>query len=125
MRAIVPARAGRIVAAVVVSMLLATVALVVARGANAWYSTKYVDSESVPSEYTMITCCQASREWNKIWRPTPIYFCSHMPPDVQSYICSLWDNPIVDNRNAFNSWAHCMNYDSVTSYPTTCQTTHP
>jgi hypothetical protein len=104
---------------------LTAASLLFARAAMAWYTTKYEDAESHPAQYTRVTCCQADREWNHIWRPTPINFCSHLPPWAPSSVCSLWDNPLLDERDAFNSWAHCHNNDSVTSYPTTCQTTHP
>jgi hypothetical protein len=100
-------------------------ALIFARAAYAWYTTKYEDAASHPPGYMVSTCCQADRLWNKVWRPSGIQFCLHEPPYNVSYVCSFWDNPIVDERDAFNSWAHCLNNDTVSSYPTTCQTTHP
>jgi len=100
-------------------------ALIFARAAYGWYTTKYEDAADHPLGFMVGTCCQADRLLNKVWRPTAIYFCLHEPPWNTSYVCSLWDNPIVDERDAFNSYAHCLNNDTVSSYPTTCQTTHP
>jgi hypothetical protein len=110
---------------VVSIVCMVAAALVLAVSAYAWVTEKYVDAVFVPASSTRSTSGTASREWNRIWRPTPIIFCSHMPPNVLSYVCSYWDNPILDERNAFNSYGHCLNNDGVGSYPTTCQTTRP
>lgn len=115
----------RLAVAVAVAALAIAAGALFARSAGAWYTTKYEDAQVHPAQFTVGTCCTADRLWNRIWRPTPIYFCSHMPPYITSYVCSVWDNPIDDQRDSFNSYAHCLNYDSVDSYPTTCQTTHP
>jgi len=40
-------------------------------------------------------------------------------------LSNTWDNPFVDNRNAFLANAGCWDDDTITSYPTTCMTTVP
>jgi hypothetical protein len=111
---------------VAAATLFATLAvLVLAKSALAWSTEKYADAVLMPGGYTISTAGQADRLWNRIWRPTPRSFCSHYPPYLTSYVCSTWDNPLSDERDAFNSWAHCMNNSAADSYPTTCQTTRP
>jgi hypothetical protein len=120
-----PASLRRAVLLAVTVACLTFAALIAAKSAAAWYTVKYVDAESVPGNYARSTGAQADRLWNRIWRPTPHGFCSHYPPYLVSYYCSVWDNPILDERDAFNSYAHCMNDMEASSYPVTCQTTHP
>lgn len=115
----------RISLAAFAAVCVVAAALIFARAAYGWYTTKYEDAADHPPQFMVGTCCQADRLWNKVWRPITISFCLHEPPWNTSYVCSLWDNPIVDERDAFNSYAHCLNNDTVSSYPTTCQTTHP
>ncbi|MEJ7792414.1 MAG: hypothetical protein WKF65_10635 [Gaiellaceae bacterium] len=108
------------------TLAVAVIALLAASAAYAWSSSKYVDTESVPAGYGRFEGGTYSREFNKVWRPTPHYFCVHYQPgSPPGNICSVWDNPVVDNRNAFQVDAHCDNNDDVSSYPVTCLTTRP
>jgi hypothetical protein len=116
-------RRAALVLVTVVCFALAT--LVAAKSAHAWYTVKYVDADSVPGWFTRSTGATADRLWNRIWRPTPHGFCSHYPPYLTSYYCNVWSNPMSDERDVFNSYEHCMNDEEASSYPVTCQTTHP
>ena len=121
----VPERVARAACLAVILLSAMGLALATARAAYAWVPQKYVDSVSFPAGFMMGTTDSASRTYNKIWHPTPSYFCSHFPPEITSYVCSLYGNPVDDQRSVFNSYAHCLNDDTSYFYPVTCQTNRP
>jgi hypothetical protein len=106
-------------------MSLTGLILIFATSAYGWVPQKYVDSVNFPGSYMMGTPDTASRSDNKIWHPTPSNFCSHFPPEITSYKCDMWVNPVDDQRSVFNSYAHCLNMETVYIYPVTCQTNRP
>lgn len=114
---------GRIMTGAAALVGATAVALGVAGATRAWFSTKYLDSQSLCAHCEVYAGYTASREWNKVWRPTPRHFCLEYIPG--SCVYDTWSNPFVDNRNAFNADAGCWNDDPNSSYPTTCMTTVP
>ncbi len=101
----------------------ALVALVLAASAYAYVQVKYVDTASLCAHCEKFTGGEASRQWNKVYRPIGIHFCLQYLST--SCVFNTFSNPFIDNRTAFYDYAGCWNDDTVSSYPTTCITTHP
>lgn len=77
---------------------------------------------------TVSTCCERSREWNRVYRPLYYEFClqyngTSFPSGM---LCNGFSNPFVDGRDAFLAYAWCTNDDHYNDvYPVTCSTTFP
>ena len=97
--------------------------LVLAASAYAYVQVKYVDTISLCAHCEKFTTGEASREWNKVYRPIGIHFCLQYLST--SCVYNTFSNPFVDNRSIFYDYAGCWNDDTVSSYPTTCITTRP
>lgn len=98
-------------------------AIVFVPSASAYNTAKYVSNETFgPNEYAH-TVAYASREWNKFWRPVGYSF--GLKYTAFSYIFDTWSNPFVDNRNAFNAQAYCLNNTGSLVSSITCMTTYP
>jgi hypothetical protein len=97
-------------------------ALVFVAAASAYIQDKYFNSNlcahcEAPAGY------DASRQWNKVYRPIGIHFCLQYLGG--SCVYNTWDNPFVDNRSTFFGDPGCWDDDTVASYPTTCISTYP
>lgn len=103
--------------------MLATVGCLAAAG-GAWaYSFNYLTSAPLGAGETGYTCCQAARQFNKLWRPSGNHFC--LAYGSVSCVDDTFSNPFTDTRTAFYDYAICWNLSGHTVYPVTCQTTHP
>ena len=60
-----------------------------------------------------LTSGQASRQWNKVYRPVGIHFCLQYLSG--SCVFNTFSNPFVDNRTAFYDYAGCWDDDTVDS----------
>jgi hypothetical protein len=69
----------------------------------------------------------AAREFNRVWRPTPLYFCVeyYHTNGTKSIHCSSSENPVALNWRDGYANAICFNSSGRSSYPTTCSTTRP
>lgn len=101
----------------------ACAALILAASAYAYVQVKYADTVNLCAHCEDLTSGQASRQWNKVYRPVGIHFCLQYLSG--SCVFNTFSNPFVDNRTAFYDYAGCWDDDTVDSYPTTCITTHP
>lgn len=90
--------------------------------AAAYNTTKYVANETFVANEYAYTAGYASREWNKFWRPAGYSF--GLKYTGFSYIFDTWSNPFVDNRNAFNAQAYCLDNSSLVN-SVTCMSTYP
>jgi hypothetical protein len=97
--------------------------LVMAVPASAWYSIKYHDGGGLQSGEVAYTVGEASREWNKVWRPAAYRF--GLAYSGYAWVYDTWSNPFVDNRSAFYAQAQCLNASFDWVQPVTCMTTHP
>ena len=97
--------------------------LVTAASAYAYVQVKYFDNANLCAHCEALTSGQASRQWNKVYRPIGIHFCLQYL--AVSCVFNTFNNPFIDNRTAFNDYAGCWDDDTIGSNPTTCITTHP
>ena len=91
--------------------------------ASAYVQTKYLNSASLCAHCEEFAGYDASRVWNKVYRPIGIHFCLQYL--TTSCVYNTWDNPFTDNRSIFNGNPGCWDDDTVASYPTTCISTLP
>lgn len=96
-------------------------ALVIAIPALAAQITYY--SGGLPSGGGAHTTGYASRDWNRVYRPTAYTFC--LAYNDANYVCDAWSNPFVDNRNATSAQSWCQNSSTQFVSNVTCQTTTP
>lgn len=80
-------------------------------------------TDPVLAGHTIETNVSASREYNKVWRPSGISF--GLSYSTSSWVFNSVANPFVDNRSAFNARARCSNNSGSYASPVTCQTTIP
>ena len=120
----VPARGRRrtLITALTVTVAVA-IAMILAAAAYAYVQDKYYNSGDLCAHCETFAGYDASRQWNKVYRPIGIHFCLQYLGT--SCVYNTWDNPFIDNRTAFNDNAGCWDDDTVGSYPTTCITTFP
>jgi hypothetical protein len=97
-------------------------ALVFVAAASAYLQDKYYNS-NLCAHCEAIAGYDASRQWNKVYRPIGIHFCLQYLS--VSCVYNTWDNPFIDNRSIFNGDPGCWDDDTVASYPTTCISTYP
>lgn len=98
-------------------------ALVAAVSAYAYVQVTYFNNTNLCAHCEALTSGQASRQWNKVYRPIGIHFCLQYL--AVSCVFNTFNNPFIDNRTAFNDYAGCWDDDTIASNPTTCITTHP
>jgi hypothetical protein len=104
------------------SIVVSVLAGVFVASAHAWSSLKYFEG-TLCSGCFGYTPGEASREWNKVWRPGGSYF--GLSSSGFTEVHETWQNPFVDNRNATYAWAYCDNDSVNVAYPVTCLTTTP
>lgn len=105
-------------------MLFVVVLAALAMAAAAFaYSTNYVDNAYFGVGDTDWTSDQASRQYNKVWRPLYYEFC--LTYGSTGCVTDALNNPFTDTRTAFYDYAGCWNTSGYDVSPVTCQTTHP
>lgn len=105
------------------SALAAVLALIVGVAPAFAYQVHNYWTDPVLAGHTIETNVSASREYNKVWRPSGISF--GLSYSTSSWVFNSVANPFVDNRSAFNARARCSNNSGTYASPVTCQTTIP
>lgn len=117
---------SRVRRTVFLSVALAAMLLTVAAAAIAAISTYY--SGGMSSGELANTCCYRARDWNRVYRPGGYNFWLGYDSDGQTISWvgpNAWNNPFVDQRNAFSATAWCNNSSPYFVNPVTCQATYP
>jgi hypothetical protein len=103
-------------------LAVCVVALIAAIPAGAWQASNYFNGAMAAGQ-TVTSGLDASREYNKIWRPAPANV--GLSYTTSSWVFNSNANPFVDNRNAFYAQARCDNVSGSYLNPVTCQSTLP